>query len=645
MLTRWRLANFKSIRGPLDLELAPITVLSGLNSSGKSSVLQSIRLVAQTLRNATPTRPLVINGYDVILGDFNSILNSDIRHSAFNSRREAALNIGFDLRLSFSDTDDANEDLKLQMPIQPTIHEISTQLIRMNFEFCFDPRRYAPTRDSNFTLKGGTIELSGQDPPLVRAASIPEDGTNSNLRDIHDAQLRYDALTDEQGDQLQTSLSPMVPRFLFNKRGINYFANVRVSGDLYNKDGDWLALLEHFMPRFLVEKYLLSERRRMHTRFAIRLMLMYDPNLFDGINNIFPLNSADFENLLDRALPPELLSSISDILGNNFRAVPVIHASSIGELMQFMRQELFEPHQMSPSSEVVEQVADELLRYLLPESDGVESETGLEIISRDPVVDVITEATRRTTEFFVRSIRYLGPLRLDPTEAQSFSPASEPDEVGPKGEFAAVVFDANAGRLINWWNPDSSSVESGSLAIAVNTWLRYLGVATEARVSESSAIGVTWRIRIGTDRLNRPLGSVGVGVSQVLPILIAGLLAPEGALLLIEQPELHLHPRAQSRLAEFFWGLSRTGRRCVIETHSEAMVNGFRLLTVGGSPAMQGEIAIYFSQLLDRESKFESVVIGSDGLIENWPDGFFDENQVLEDRITSAAIRARALQK
>jgi hypothetical protein len=74
------------------LELFPVTVLSGLNSSGKSTVIQSIRLIAQTLRNQSLGRPLILNGYDIQLGDFSSICNS-----RFLSQE---IVIGFDLNAS-----------------------------------------------------------------------------------------------------------------------------------------------------------------------------------------------------------------------------------------------------------------------------------------------------------------------------------------------------------------------------------------------------------------------------------------------------------------------------------------------------------------------------------------------------------------
>jgi predicted ATPase len=82
MLTRWTLENFKPIRERLDLELKPLTVLAGLNSSGKSSFLQSIRLISQTLANPKRDEPLVLNGPLVRLGAFRDVCNDRSSSSA-----------------------------------------------------------------------------------------------------------------------------------------------------------------------------------------------------------------------------------------------------------------------------------------------------------------------------------------------------------------------------------------------------------------------------------------------------------------------------------------------------------------------------------------------------------------------------------
>ena len=137
--------------------------------------------------------------------------------------------------------------------------------------------------------------------------------------------------------------------------------------------------------------------------------------------------------------------------------------------------------------------------------------------------------------------------------------------------------------------------------------------------------------------------TVGVGVSQGLPILVAGLLAPPGAVLLFEQPELHLHPRAQARLGDFFIGLTKTNKQCIVETHSESLVSRFRYHTVTGDVVLNESLRIYFVEQNDHgDAEFVPIEISSSGNIMNWPDGFFDENYRQEEAITHEAIRAQS---
>jgi hypothetical protein len=271
-----------------------------------------------------------------------------------------------------------------------------------------------------------------------------------------------------------------------------------------------------------------------------------------------------------------------------------------------IRPHIPEPQPFSTQPELVHTISNIIADFLLLTEEINEDAIDFEFVINDQAFEAIRVAADRVADFFVRSIRYLGPLRLEPFASQSFSPSGEPDDVGPKGEFAAAVYDAYRDRPVRWWNPFEKREALSSLQQALDTWVNYIGVADSVRVRDAG-------------------------------------LAPENALLLIEQPELHLHPRAQNRLAEFFGGLCKTGRRCVIETHSEAMINGFRLILVQQAAATDKEIAIYFAQQTAvGDSSFQEVRIGEDGLIQNWPEGFFDESYLIEDRITSEAIRKRA---
>ena len=77
MITKWKLANFKSIQNETQLDFAPLTIFAGTNSSGKSTLLQSILLISQTLLDKDPTSQVVLNGEFIELGEFSDIKSTD----------------------------------------------------------------------------------------------------------------------------------------------------------------------------------------------------------------------------------------------------------------------------------------------------------------------------------------------------------------------------------------------------------------------------------------------------------------------------------------------------------------------------------------------------------------------------------------
>ena len=155
--------------------------------------------------------------------------------------------------------------------------------------------------------------------------------------------------------------------------------------------------------------------------------------------------------------------------------------------------------------------------------------------------------------------------------------------------------------------------------------------------------GVSWQVVQKKGDKARPLTAVGVGVSQILPIIVMGLLAPSHALLLVEQPELHLHPKVQARLGDFFMGLAKCDKQCLIETHSENLISQLRYHIVQAGGQEKSNCLIYFVDQDERgAARFNPIEISPQGNILNWPDGFFDETMLQEDRITAADLKKRA---
>ena len=124
--------------------------------------------------------------------------------------------------------------------------------------------------------------------------------------------------------------------------------------------------------------------------------------------------------------------------------------------------------------------------------------------------------------------------------------------------------------------------------------------------------------------------NLGAGVSYLTKILILGLSLKEGDILIVENPEVHLHPKAISRFAEFFMFLANGGIQVILETHSEHIINKMRYFVFKGQLSSK-EVQIYYRERFDKP--FDSIRINDKGKYINiddkiieFPAGFFDSD-------------------
>jgi predicted ATPase len=182
-----------------------------------------------------------------------------------------------------------------------------------------------------------------------------------------------------------------------------------------------------------------------------------------------------------------------------------------------------------------------------------------------------------------------------------------------------------------------------TLVSAVHYWLGELGIADRVRVRPSGRIIEFDIVDIQTKK-RRDLTSVGVGASQILPVVVLCLLAEPGDLVLLEQPELHLHPKPQQILGDFLLGIAQTGRQLIVETHSEYLVNRLRRRIVEqGLEEEQDLIRLLYAKRAKGATSFEELRPNKFGSFDEWPEGFFDQSpRESEEIVRAAAARRRA---
>ncbi len=228
----------------------------------------------------------------------------------------------------------------------------------------------------------------------------------------------------------------------------------------------------------------------------------------------------------------------------------------------------------------------------------------------------------------------------------NFTPLDETATVvGPAGEHALSVL--HLGR-------DQRVLDDLILADAPPTRLRQV----EARMRQffpgcglevlqiPQANAVTLGLRTSDDTsFHRPL-HVGFGLTQILPIIIAALSAKVGDILLIENPEVHLHPAGQARMGQFLAEVAKAGVQVIVETHSDHVLNGIRRAVKDAQLAPEQVALHFFRPRADNQAQVLSPQLDSTGNVDTWPDGFFDQfdNMTMPQAVAAlAASERRAL--
>nr|WP_062338890.1 DUF3696 domain-containing protein [Herbidospora sakaeratensis] len=115
--------------------------------------------------------------------------------------------------------------------------------------------------------------------------------------------------------------------------------------------------------------------------------------------------------------------------------------------------------------------------------------------------------------------------------------------------------------------------------------------------------------------------NMGFGVSYALPVIVAGLLATERAIFIVENPEAHLHPAGQSRIGRFLGRLAGSGVQVIVETHSDHVLNGIRLAAADDQTVSPSDVIVHY---FDGEG-LVTIEMTERGSLSSWPSGFFDQ--------------------
>ncbi|MBN1285145.1 MAG: DUF3696 domain-containing protein [Anaerolineae bacterium] len=243
----------------------------------------------------------------------------------------------------------------------------------------------------------------------------------------------------------------------------------------------------------------------------------------------------------------------------------------------------------------------------------------------------------RQFEALMERIYYLGPLRRAPQRIYQWTGAA-PNVLGTSGE---KTIDALIAAEIRKSSSSRRKGEPLPLLEQVSFRLKEMGLVEKFDLEAIDEARRFYQPRIRTlgTQADDSLVDVGFGISQILPVVVLLHFVPEGSIVLVEQPEIHLHPSAQSELADLFLDVAyERNLQLIIESHSEhLLIRLQRRIAEAEKPlATPNDICMYFCRIGSQGSQIERVQLDLFGNVSNWPQHFFG------DRISDLDAKARA---
>ena len=520
MLNSISFKNYKAFSSG-SLELKPITILLGSNSSGKSSLLQLFLLIEQTMNNPEPYESaLKLNGRFINLGeDENLIKDKDLSKT---------LNIEFSFKaLPYIQ--------KLQLLLKTVDHQL-TQIGRM-----------------------------------------------------------IERIKNKESDQLDileyTIFNKQYESFINEVQSIEY-SHQPIESEIYKN-------------KSLIFDYMISHHNFLFEDFADKKITTNQ-------------KLSIYKDIFTFLEPLKNLYSESGVLGYNLKYNPQTRKIEVEEqYVEINNKSLIKFTSKDISSDILD------FELLKKHSDSLVNSFEYDALKLDEksknsvsryIVFLLNEAYNIVADNFEnKNINYVSPLRAHPQRYY-------------------LLDEANINTSLNTQSGTSLAEilkKNTQINSRVNTWLKKFGL----KVTVKEFKDIIHNIKIHQNDLDLDITDVGFGISQVLPILVQGFMSNNRSLTLIEQPEIHLHPKMQADLADLFIDIVKLAadkkgkikKSLLIETHSEYLLKRLRRRISEGKLSSK-DIAIYFIEPRDKDNKdsalIKNIEISKDGSFE-WPKDFY----------------------
>ncbi len=620
MFTEIGIENFKSFGKMQRIPLKPITLLYGPNSSGKSSLLQSLLLFKQTLEESGDDKIVLLpKGNFVDLGGYQEFINGH--------------DTGKDFRLSIS----FKYFWDMWNPGGPLWREGEKDDLSLEFSFTQDKSgeillksiKMRESLDSNPLMEWKSI---WDIPYLKRAvlrkkAEFEKDGNDQAEIDKWLSDLKKSVLVLDQmslrHNLLRRQWEMMEGQVSFGGGGPHPKAYSDPKHSIHRQTKDELIELQNYLEKKIEE--IKTESDKLNSK---------DSALEDG-----DLDEKRCDLLVRQAKVQQLnkVIKLSKILHRSF-----LHASydDVLKIRHFpVSDRLIFLSNCFPGDKIDLRGDEGWLFQKIPAfaAMGKPATDTSEIYGGLNLTKFFSWGSSLFKEY-LRQIVYIGPLREYPERVYSYS-GNIPSNVGKSGKYTPDIL-----------------MKRSDLVDKVNQWFDRFDIGYDLKVDVLKGKvlkGNLFSLILVDKKTGVPASpkDVGFGIGQLLPILVQGVLS-ENKIILIEQPEIHLHPRLQAELGSFFAeiaGRTKTvsmdyvledeekkyGNQFIIETHSEHLI--LRLLRLirattngelkeGERPLRPEDVAVIYAKPTEHGTELIELRISEDGeFIDRWPNGFFTE--------------------
>ncbi|MCE8519858.1 AAA family ATPase [Ruegeria pomeroyi] len=624
-LSHIEIENFKGIGTKQSIDLAPITLLFGPNSAGKSTILQALHYLREILERNNPDPDQTIAGGLTDLGGFATLVhNHDLK-------RPIRIKVRIDM------TEDQGSD---RLPLNS-----GSRLGDRDFE------------------RLGIRYIVGENTELRDYAVVQEVGLGIEVRWSHliDAPFISRLSAEMDGKTVAEIISPA-------QRGRARLCNFAFDHPLLSEITDPQADLE--LPEELSgedggSEFEVVSPLQQEVYDLSRLIASLEQSDKDAWERASRLRGALKDQLENRlAEVNQAKRPIADAV-ENLEGQDSIYAIAIdtplGALPDLDKPLAPDLRDIEPAD--VEEASSALPRHLqVPGAGKTNQAIAIENARRAALAELLDELVlgpARIARDYLQSVTYIGPLREIPS--RGYRPRLSPDESRWAQGLAAwdVLYTQAGDELldsVNEWMSSDERLRTGYVLVKSD----YKQISTADGLHQLFKRGINeddlgdlqelyeaipTKSEIGLMDVVRSIpvapSDVGVGISQMVPVVVACLMEP-GGLVAIEQPELHIHPAIQVGLGDLFITATQnekpaTGpeRTLLVETHSEHIMLrllrrvrelGDDELPPGVSGLKPSDISVVYVEGTERGPVFRRLRVSDSGdFVDNWPKGFFEE--------------------